>query len=69
MASGCERLLSEGHRDPFKYTPKKLVAFLEMARTRNKEDLAALFTVTRLAYHGKPKDAEKLMKELGSGRI
>lgn len=64
LAVGIEFLISQGHAGVFDYTPKRLVAFVELANKRKNRELIELFSITRTSYHGEKKDCNKLLKEL-----
>jgi len=69
LAQAVERLISHGHNNPYKYTPKQAAGYCELAQNRRSEDLANMFIITQNAMHADEKGAKKLMKELTSGTV
>jgi hypothetical protein len=69
LAIACERLIADGHSDPFSYTPKSVFAFSELSRRRRNVDLLNNFSASLIAARGKEKDIKKFVRELKSGKI
>jgi len=46
------------------YTPRQITAFLHFASKRKRQEMATQIRAIQVAQHGKPKDVDKLIKEL-----
>jgi hypothetical protein len=64
LADAVELLISQGHSNPFSYTPKQVFSFYEICMRRKKRDLARSMDSMRVAMHGDDKVFRAMMEEL-----
>jgi hypothetical protein len=69
LARTAEALIAYGHSPDavFGYTPRRALAFLNLAQSRLKVEKAELLSISALASRGDPREVKKQLKELSSG--
>lgn len=64
LASMLELLISMGHVNAHEYSPRRIVAFSELAAHRKKQELATTLAVHALAAQGDNKAIKKQINQL-----
>jgi hypothetical protein len=60
-------LIECGHRDPAAYTPRRIIAFVELHHAARRARMGDDLSLLRLAMHGEAKAVKAQLKDLKKG--